>query len=243
MKAKTAEPKNTDVAPVPPADVDLASVAAAHAVAVAQRTEAHYAKQRAIHAFALKQNAITASALKQANAALADAEADVCLLSDVLESTEARQKEVDRLARMDATRSLREDCARKAVELAAFGKQVEAAHDVYKAAIGDLRRHADGLYEDVGRAINELSLHEEARTDLRALLLPRAAAQGPSTSAAYAGMLKGLVNATGADLSLWLELHQARTGGGLAQALLADAAMIGSRLGVELPASTKVASK
>ncbi len=229
MKAKTTEPV------APDAIADLASVAGAYQAAVAQRTAANDAKQRAIHAFALKQNAATASTLKEANAALANAEEDARMLGEVLEATEARQQEVDRLARLAATRDLREGCARKAEQLAVFGKQVEAAHNAFHAAIADLRRAADGLYEDVGLAINELSLHEEARADLRALLLPRAAAQGPNAAAAYAGMLKGLVNATGADMSLWLEVHEARTGGSLAAALLADARLLASRLGVELP--------
>ena len=145
--------------------------------------------------------------------------------------------ETDRLARLAATADLRLRAASSARDLAVLGRLVDEAGEALRDAIAALRRAATVVHDDVAAAIGELHGHGDALDDLRALLLGRASAAGPEAASSYAGLVRGIVNATGADLSMWVDVNGfARTGGSLASALLADAKLISSRLGVTLPA-------
>ena len=224
------------VEPIVQPVVDLDALRSAFAAAVEARTAAAAAKQAALKAFTVQRDATTGQAFKAADTALTAAEGDARLLGEALADAEADQVEVDRLARLTATADLRRGAAEAARALVYPAKRVDDAVDALRQAMDDLRRVAGGAHDLVAEAIDGLGLGEQHVIDLRVLLLPRAAARGPAAVAGIAAIVKAVTTSTDADLSQYVEVNpSARTGGTLARAMLADAALVEARLGVKLP--------
>ncbi len=227
--------------PTPPAELvvepvpDAESIKDAYDAAVAARTAAAATKQAALRAFAADRSLTNIKALKAADAALSAAESDARVLGEVLADAEANQAETNRLARLAATADLRQRAAESARALIVPAKRVDQCLDDLRQAMDDLRRAAGGVHEDVAAAIDGLALSEDHTIDLRVLLLPRAAARGPATTAAFAGIVRTVVAATDADLSEHVSINMfGRSGSTVARAVLADSQLIASRLGVTL---------
>jgi hypothetical protein len=221
--------------------VDLEALRSAYAAAVDARTAAAAAKSARLRAFAQQRDAASAAALKAADVALQAAEADARLLGETLADAEAGQAEAQRLARLAATAELRQRAAEGARALAEPARRVDLCLDALRQAMSELHCAGGAVHEDVAHAIDGLGLSEDHTIDLRCLLLPRAAARGPAATTAFAGMVRSVVSGTDADLSEYIVVNQfGRTGGRLASAMLADAELIASRLGVTLqPLSAK----
>jgi cell wall assembly regulator SMI1 len=176
----------------------------------------------------MKVSAKLRAELAEAKSALADAHDSQDRLEAEINGTRQKLLDVETLEQ-------RQHAAQAVAALATLAAPVERAAADLVATLSHLHAEADRAHVLVEVAVQALNLDPMVLGDWQQIVFPRAAACGPEAGSAIAHILYDVARASRANLDAHVTFNEFNRGAGtMTQALKAAAAVIASRLGVDL---------